>query len=198
MTDQPLRALEETSAPDAFRLPTESRALVAYLTMKLSFEQRRTAELDELQSLTNRAGIDATRSALTVATWWLDRRPRRWRRSEVTVRRVRRVLVRLHLVHPPATGWLISRRDLAAALTELDLFDADRYVASVAEARTAPLEHYLDHGYRAGVAPGRGFDPATYLRVNGDVAEAGIDPLGHYLMLGWRERRAGVGPIAPR
>ncbi|TCZ54984.1 alpha/beta hydrolase family protein [Roseicella aquatilis] len=61
-----------------------------------------------------------------------------------------------------------------------------------------PAQHAIslyiqEIGDAAFALPGRGdeplFDPAWYLRVNGDVAAAGIDAQQHYDLHGWREGR---------
>ena len=61
--------------------------------------------------------------------------------------------------------------------------------AGLSGARRNPLAHYLTQGAALGLSANPWFDPAWYLRENGDVADAGTDPLAHYAESGARELR---------
>ncbi|WP_207540781.1 hypothetical protein [Sabulicella rubraurantiaca] len=78
-----------------------------------------------------------------------------------------------------------------------DAFDAPFYLASqpdVARAGIAPLEHYLDHGWRELRDPSPAFDVSWYLSTYADVARAGVEPFSHYLQHGGPEgRRPSAG-----
>ncbi len=74
------------------------------------------------------------------------------------------------------------------------LFDAEFYAAALAARGLAldgldPVNHYLQRGEAARVAPHPLFDPAYYAERNRDVVAAGVNLLHHYLDNGYREGR---------
>lgn len=80
-------------------------------------------------------------------------------------------------------------------LRDSDLFDAEWYLATYPDVRTAgafaqaPHEHYLRYGALEGRNPCPEFDSSYYLEQYADVAEAGTNPLVHYLLYGRQEGR---------
>ena len=76
---------------------------------------------------------------------------------------------------------ILSRRTL---IIDSGLFDPTYYLATnldVAISGVAPLEHYVEHGWKELRQPSLDFDPRAYLAANPDIASAGIDPTIHYI-----------------
>ena len=70
------------------------------------------------------------------------------------------------------------------------IFDERHYLGQVGDIGGAdPRDHYFDVGWKAGHAPGPGFDPALYVALYRDIREAGVNPFLHYIMHGAREGR---------
>jgi hypothetical protein len=79
-----------------------------------------------------------------------------------------------------------------------ELFDADYYLATNPDVRSAgldPLAHFLMTGWREGRNPSRSFDVGYYQRANPDVAAAGLNPLVHYGCSGATEGRLPCRPL---
>ena len=77
-------------------------------------------------------------------------------------------------------------------LADSGLFDANWYLqnySDVAEARAAPLDHYLKFGASEGRNPNPYFSTNAYLKFNLDVARSGMNPLVHYVRYGAAEGR---------
>ena len=52
--------------------------------------------------------------------------------------------------------------------------------------------HFVNHGWKKGFSPSRGFDTAYYLMKNDDVRLSQLNPLYHYLKHGQSERRLAL------
>lgn len=66
-----------------------------------------------------------------------------------------------------------------------ELFDEDWYLSTYPAARDsglAPIDHYREHGWRAGYDPHPDFDTDWYLDRYPDAAAAGIEPRAHFLL----------------
>jgi hypothetical protein len=74
-----------------------------------------------------------------------------------------------------------------------DYFDKPFYLhqnPGLAEMSLEALQHYLNHGWKAGRSPHPLFNVKWYLEHNPDVLAAGVEPLQHYLDYGWKEGRS--------
>lgn len=83
-------------------------------------------------------------------------------------------------------------RRSADALEASGLFDAEWYSATypdIGDGPLSPWEHFLQHGWQEGRAPGPAFCPTEYLAINPDVERAGVPALEHYLRWGRQESR---------
>jgi glycosyltransferase involved in cell wall biosynthesis len=72
-------------------------------------------------------------------------------------------------------------------------FDRDYYLSrypDVAKSRIAPLDHYLEFGWREGRDPSPWFSTLGYLQANADIATRAINPFIHYVLWGKAEGRA--------
>lgn len=72
------------------------------------------------------------------------------------------------------------------------LFDEGWYLQKypdVATAKSNPIQHYLEYGWKEGRNPSPRFDNDAYLFDNPDVANAGMCPLLHYIRHGQSEGR---------
>lgn len=81
------------------------------------------------------------------------------------------------------------------------LFDRQWYLETypdVAAARTDPLRHFMDIGWREGRDPGPDFASSAYLKANPDVAAAGMNPLLHFIQFGSFEGRSTARHRSPR
>ncbi|MCW8087505.1 hypothetical protein [Sabulicella glaciei] len=99
---------------------------------------------------------------------------------------IRRLVARM----PPDAHVATESPELRTRLEAV--FDAPFYLAAqpdVARAGVAPLEHYLEHGWRELRDPSPAFDVSWYLSTYADVARAGVEPLSHYLQHGGAEGR---------
>lgn len=75
-------------------------------------------------------------------------------------------------------------------------FDVDYYLQSNPDlgldAKSDPLLHYLETGWKEGRDPSKGFSTSHYLDANPDVRAANINPFLHYVTSGQKEGRAPV------
>lgn len=88
----------------------------------------------------------------------------------------------------------IQARGLGSSplISQSPLFDEQWYLnqyPDVRESGMGALEHYLQHGWRAGRSPGPLFDSADYLKRHPDVAASGKEPLSQFLEFGSQEER---------
>jgi glycosyltransferase involved in cell wall biosynthesis len=90
------------------------------------------------------------------------------------------------------------RKDDVEAIRASRLFDAEWYQKTYPDVKALgmdPAEHYLWFGGRLERRPSKDFDPARYLRLNGEAAAAGLNPLLHYERTrekGTRALKAGI------
>lgn len=71
-------------------------------------------------------------------------------------------------------------------------FDEQFYLATYPELALeadAAIQHYCEHGWRAGLNPSDDFDTKFYLSTYHDVRDAAINPFWHYVIAGIREAR---------
>lgn len=94
----------------------------------------------------------------------------------------------------------MPRQSEAIELAASGLFDPEYYSEQLVKLgiqTSAPLQHFLDKGFRAGIRPNPYFDPAIYLTEHKDVARSALNPLTHYIRHGEREGRRPIAIFDP-
>jgi GT2 family glycosyltransferase len=61
-----------------------------------------------------------------------------------------------------------------------------------------PIEHYIEEGWKQGIAPNSWFDPAFYLARYEDVLDAKTEPYTHYIVCGRGEDRIASAGVCGR
>lgn len=153
--------------------------------------ERDEAEIDRLDQgdQQQREQFDATLlrlNAVQTSAAWLSAKPVHWLEQR------RPALVRA-LVQSPRTvpaalkgrlGALRRRRAVTAEVLGSGLFDPSYYILhnpAVVIAGQDPLQHWLDSGWRQGLAPHPLFDTGWYLRQHPSLADGDHNPISHYL-----------------
>ncbi len=83
----------------------------------------------------------------------------------------------------------------------IEHFDPEFYLDTypdILAAKTDPLRHYFDTGWRENRNPTTWFVTADYLRSNADVAGANVNPFWHYIKFGQHEGRLPKNAVDPR
>ncbi|MEZ5541718.1 MAG: hypothetical protein R3F42_06715 [Pseudomonadota bacterium] len=98
---------------------------------------------------------------------------------------------------PDAAGAVPAQPDTVQKSLVESEFDAAYYLQQNPDVRAAgiaPLDHYMNSGWREGRDPSPDFSTSYYLQANPDVRAVGINPFFHYLHTGRQEGRAPVLP----